>query len=138
MKAVERAVDTGLAALCTDIVETAKAKMKEPKTGKDYRPRWRQAGKKRRPRGDKQNAAMYFKRVSSAPGEAPAVQAGDLIGHVNQKKLGPQTFAVGTDMKHGAWLEVGTKNIKKRPWLRPSVYEHTGRDAEIHFADKVQ
>jgi hypothetical protein len=139
LKAVDHAVDVGLASLCNDIVETAKAKMREPKTGIDYRKKWRRAGKKMPGKG---KSAGYFKRVSSAPGEAPAVQSGDLFGHINMEKLGHQAFAVGTDLKHGAWMEVGVPKgiatrIKPRPYLRPAVYEHTGRDAEVHFAGKV-
>lgn len=61
--------------------------------------------------------------TASSPGKPPASRTGELRGSVkieirsSGKKL---TGLVGTEKKYGPMLEFGTKNMKARPWLKPS------------------
>lgn len=133
MKLVEKHLEQGLDELANDIVKTAQESMREPKSGKDYRPKWRQEGK-RKPKGMARGRA---RNVSSAPGEAPAVQYGDLIRSIQYTRAGKLIRHVGTNQKHGRYTELGTKHMKPRPWLRPAYKKHTGKDAEVHFEGKL-
>ena len=75
----------------------------------------------------------------SAPGFPPAVDTGVLRASISHKVTvknnnvmgfvgsdidkiarSPKTEA-GTDVEYGFYLEVGTKNMEKRPWLRPAL-----------------
>ena len=62
---------------------------------------------------------------SSAPGQPPAVQTGNLRRSVqvdlSQQRAPNPTARVGTGIKYGFFLEFGTKHIAPRPWARPSV-----------------
>lgn len=64
----------------------------------------------------------YWKRVSSAPGEAPAVQSGQLYNSLQMKVSGKLERTVGTTAPHGAYLEFGTSKMAPRPYLRPSLH----------------
>ena len=59
---------------------------------------------------------------ASAPGEHPMSDSGDLQGSIfydgSRNKL---RATVGSIIKHGLFTEEGTKNMKRRPWLEPSV-----------------
>ena len=105
-------------------------------TGKLYR--------RRRKKGNK-FVRSDFHRASS-PGSPPARDRGILansISHtVKLKGLGV-SGEVGSDIdkirskdptsdvKYGLYLEVGTKHIQKRPWLKPSLIKATPTIAKI-------
>jgi len=62
----------------------------------------------------------------SAPGEPPAVDTGLLrssIMHHVVKRMGNVMGFVGitNQVKYGLYLEVGTKNMQPRPFLRPAL-----------------
>lgn len=59
------------------------------------------------------------KHTASAPGQYPATDTGRLVGSVKAIISGT-TAIVGTDVKYGAWLELGTSSMAARPWLLPS------------------
>jgi phage gpG-like protein len=61
-----------------------------------------------------------MRRASSAPGESPATQKTDLMKSVQVEDVHPLLKLVGTNLPYGRFLELGTKNIKPRPWLRPA------------------
>ncbi len=68
--------------------------------------------------------------TSSAPGEPPATQTGTLIRSMTsevEKLVG----RVGTNLKYGLYLEIGTKNIVPRPYLRPAFEKKKDKIAEI-------
>lgn len=68
--------------------------------------------------------------ISSAPGETPATQTGTLIRSVTsetEKLVG----RVGTNLKYGLYLEIGTKNIAPRPFLRSTFEKNKSKIAEI-------
>ena len=61
--------------------------------------------------------------TASSPGEAPAVQLGDLRKSVKcgTERSGDEIIGfVGTDLPKGPMLEFGTSRMAARPWLRPS------------------
>jgi len=60
----------------------------------------------------------------SAPGDPPHKQTGTLLKSVAYElvTVAAKTIArVGTNIKYGRWLELGTKKMKPRPWLRRSL-----------------
>lgn len=80
----------------------------------------------------------------SAPGEAPAVQTGRLIGSVTHKPgpgatINKMTEMVGTNVQYGRYLEYGyaTFSAKRfavllpRPWLHRALNESRTRIANI-------
>lgn len=61
---------------------------------------------------------------ASAPGEPPAVDTGHLrasVGHRLGEDADGMYAEYGTDLDIGAYLELGTRTIEPRPWLRPSL-----------------
>ncbi len=60
----------------------------------------------------------------SAPGERPKTDTGALVGsifaEVDLANRDKPSAAVGTDLKHGAFLEFGTLKMGARPWLQPA------------------
>jgi hypothetical protein len=114
--AVERALDK----LGRKIVQSARAKMREAKTGVKY---------------PKQRVQ------SSAPYEAPAAQHGSygLEGSVQMERTGRMERKVGSTLKgYPLYLELGTSKMDARPWLRPALYEHTGRTGEELFEGLIK
>lgn len=58
----------------------------------------------------------------SAPGEPPRKQTGRLRASVAREVDG-LTARVGTNVKYGLHLEIGTRHMAARPWLRRSLAE---------------
>jgi len=102
----------------------AKLMMKEPKTGRLYR--IYSKGRKK-VRGGRLKAGIRRLHRASAPGEPPAVLTGTLWksitheGAKKQLKKGYFVSRVGSNIKYSFYLELGTINIKKRPWLKPAL-----------------
>ena len=69
----------------------------------------------------------------SKPGEPPRKQAGQLHDSVTyEMDEATLTGRVGTNVKHGKWLELGTKRgILPRPWLRRALAEMQTRVSEL-------
>ena len=73
------------------------------------------------------------KHRASSPGQAPALDTGVLMNSITNEvaidnkgnvtgKVGSdedyiKSKSLGTDVNYGYYLEVGTRNIKRRPWL---------------------
>jgi hypothetical protein len=64
----------------------------------------------------------------SAPGEPPAKRTGTLGRSIDQETLerrrgrGREFIGrVGTNVKYGFWLELGTRKMAARPYLRPAL-----------------
>lgn len=61
---------------------------------------------------------------ASAPGESPAADTRRLLNSVHHT-IGVDAKGIyadiGTDMSIGIWLELGTRYMAPRPWLRPSL-----------------
>lgn len=61
---------------------------------------------------------------ASAPGEPAASDTGQLlnsVGHRMSEDANGVYAEVGTDVKHGAYTELGTRHMAPRPWLRPAL-----------------
>lgn len=52
----------------------------------------------------------------SNPGDPPNADTGRLMQSIKVEKDG-LAYLVGTNLKYGAWLEFGTKDMAPRPWL---------------------
>lgn len=146
LRTAEAAVEHGLDALVGKMVVYCRTKMKEgPQTGRDYRG-WRFARSKKGKLmawevGDPGKGKGRYKTAyvrSSAPGQFPAVQAGTLWRSIAWDRAGRMKRRFGTGQKHGLYLEVGTKRIKPRPYLRMTYRNFIGKDAEVHFAGKIK
>lgn len=75
---------------------------------------------------------------ASAPGEAPAVDTGTLrasVTHVVDE--GKMEGLVGTHEDYGLYLEVGTSNIRPRPWLTPSLESNRSKIIEMCKSEVV-
>jgi phage gpG-like protein len=84
-----------------------KASMTEAKTGRTYR------------RGKKGT------HTASAPGEAPAIDYGNLINSIGVKARNDNEVIVFTDFEAADYLEFGTPKgkMKARPFMRPPADE---------------
>jgi len=107
LKKVNQGTETVLDKGCIMIINTAKALMREPKTGIEYK-------------------GKAYKTRASAPGQAPAVQTGRLRAslHWLTKTL---SRLIGTNLPVGFFLEVGTSKMAARPYLRPSFKKNAQR-----------
>lgn len=69
---------------------------------------------------------------SSAPGEAPATDTGNLVQNIKSvKDTGKFSWLVGTGLKYGRYLEHGTTNMKPRPWLIPALEKNRKNITEM-------
>jgi HK97 gp10 family phage protein len=69
-------------------------------------------------------AKRIYGAFPSAPGEPPHKQTGRLRSSVTYEVLDGELIArVGTNVKYAKWLELGTKNMAPRPWLRRALNE---------------
>lgn len=71
---------------------------------------------------------------ASAPGDPPASDTGDLRRKTGWVRMGLQAGRgivrrYGAATKVGLWMERGTRHIKARPWLAPSVARARGKMA---------
>lgn len=68
----------------------------------------------------------------SKPGEPPHKQKGDLRASVTHERVGTELKSrVGTGLKYGRWLELGTANMAARPWLRRALLDQARRIRRI-------
>src|SRR3712207_4912965 len=68
------------------------------------------------------NGRRFFRLVRSRPGEPPRAETGTLMKSIFYHVDPDENRAiVGTTLDYGAWLEVGTKRIKPRPYLLPAL-----------------
>lgn len=68
------------------------------------------------------NTKLHYNTNPSLPGEPPHKQTGRLLGSVAFELVG-YVARVGTNLKYGRWLEMGTKKMQPRPWLRRALAE---------------
>jgi len=97
-------LDGILSDMAFDVEAESKRSMQgTPKTGRTYR------------RGSVSHTA-------SSPGNAPAVDTGQLLQNISVKRRKKADYDVGSrkGAPHGFWLEFGTRSVAKRPWLTPA------------------
>lgn len=73
----------------------------------------------------KQNLSIPGRTAGpSAPGEFPHLQTGDLRKSIfHEVVLARKVVILGTTMRHGLFLEIGTSKMAARPFLRKTVTE---------------
>lgn len=84
--------------------------------------------------------------IASKPGQPPRRDTGILASSVSyqvnvtgplvQGLVGPDVAKIKsrkptTDPEYGLWLEIGSRKMKPRPWLKPSVIKATPKIIEI-------
>lgn len=72
--------------------------------------------------GTGKSSRLVYGANPSAPGEPPHKQRGRLIGSL-AFEISELLGRVGTNYKVGRWLELGTKRVAARPWLRRALLE---------------
>lgn len=65
---------------------------------------------------------LAYNTNPSKPGEPPHVQTGRLRASISHEVTGV-TARVGTNLEYGRYLELGTRKMAARPWLRRSLTE---------------
>ncbi len=73
-------------------------------------------------RGKGRGAGLVYGANPSHPGEPPHKQRGRLLSSIAWELTG-MVSRVGTNVKYGRWLELGTKHVAARPWLRRALLE---------------
>lgn len=61
-----------------------------------------------------------YQHQASSPNEAPNTDTGRLVSSINTEITDDGVY-VGTSLEYGKYLEVGTKDMKERPWLIPAL-----------------
>lgn len=72
--------------------------------------------------GSSGKGKLRYGASPSAPGEAPHKQRGRLLASVAWECKG-LIGRVGTNLRYGRWLELGTPIMAARPWLRRALNE---------------
>jgi hypothetical protein len=67
--------------------------------------------------------SLIYGANPSKPGEPPHVQTGRLRSSVAYEIVSATVGRVGTNVKYGRWLELGTRRVAARPWLRRALAE---------------
>lgn len=131
LKEIAAGIESGLDRLCEEIAETARQSMvNTTHKGADNRATFKRGRKAGQRKGrDKRPSADYH---------PPAVQVGTLKNSVQWAKLGPRRRRVGSALPYALYLELGTRKMQPRPWLRPAIMYHTGRDASEVFEQIIR
>jgi len=58
--------------------------------------------------------------VSKTGNEHPQIKSGELLGSITHE-VGDGEVVIGTNVKHGKYLEHGTSRMPPYPWLFPAV-----------------
>tara|TARA_R100000654_G_C2671999_1_gene126207 strand:+ start:520 stop:996 length:477 start_codon:yes stop_codon:yes gene_type:complete len=116
-KALIDGVETGLIKVSLSLQRRIKKKLDKPGSGRVYK-------------YGKDNKGRH---QASAPGEPPATRSGNLANSwTTARRRGPVRYNKGIEIalrpakvggaaKYAWWLEYGTKRMKPRPYIRPSV-----------------
>jgi phage gpG-like protein len=87
-------------------------------------------GKRRRVKRKVRKKAKLYGSVVSEPGEAPRKQYGHLRTSVSTEVL-KLVGRVGTNLEYGKHLELGTRHMAARPWLRRALNESRAKITAI-------
>lgn len=61
---------------------------------------------------------------ASAPGEAPAVDEGNIFNTTKAAEVNETTWVVAVAADEGVWMEFGTRTVAPRPFLGPALEKH--------------
>jgi len=85
----------------------------------------------RKIKGGKGGKTVYG-AFPSKPGEPPHKQTGHLRRSITHEVDRVNLFArIGTNVEYGRYLELGTKRMAPRPWLRRALNEMTSKVKSI-------
>lgn len=103
--------------IAASIEADIKAQFKEPKSGRIYN----RSGKRKGRRGKKSSGRRH---QASAPGEAPAIDYGNL--HNSTRWVSETKFRaiVGSGTDYAELLEFGGAKLKPRPFFGPAFARH--------------
>lgn len=119
-----RGIRQGFYFLGRDLMKTSQKGIKDPpKTGRIY--------KIRSARGRRKN------HQASAAGEYPANLTGELRKGVRFEVQGNSRLVFGAQAEHGPYLELGTRKMAERPFLKKSVLSNQ-RNAKKHFVREIR
>lgn len=113
MRDVKKGAQPVIASVTTGIAERMRLLMRQPKTGREYK-------KRQRTTGQLIFDAFRIHRAS-APGEAPAVDEGNLIRSIGVRIVSALKGIVTVADKKASYLEEGTARMAARPYVAPSV-----------------
>lgn len=99
-----------------DVEGQIKKEMRRSKTGRTYE---RLAGQGTTKKGTVRKRRGMHR--ASAPGEAPAVDLGQLINSIQTEHVTDLTSTVGTNVEYAMALEFGTSRIAPRPVWVPVI-----------------
>ncbi len=70
---------------------------------------------------------------ASAPGQPPHRRTGRLRASISHSAVDQSTLTVrvGTNVKYGMYLELGTRKMAARPWLRPALAQSKAKIAAL-------
>jgi phage gpG-like protein len=96
--------------------------------------------------GEEKHGAIYLvqggiEHQASAPGEAPAIDTGNLVNSIQVEMTGPAAAVVFTNVEYAPYLEFGTIEIAPRPFLQPAVdaiTEAVAQDPRRYFREVVE
>lgn len=83
--------------------------------------------------GKYKSRKLVYGANPSRPGEPPHKQTGRLLASIAWEVAG-LTGRVGTNVKYGRFLELGTRHMAARPWLRRALREKEGEIRAIMAA----
>jgi len=131
LKEIVSDIERGLDRVCEEIAETARQSMVHTThKGEDARATFKRGRKAGQRKGrDKRPSADY---------NPPAVQVGTLKNSVQWARMGRLRRRVGSALPYALYLELGTRKMEPRPWLRPAIMKHTGRDASEVFEQIIR
>lgn len=101
---INSSVDKVINAAALDVRSEVQTSMRGPKSGRTYRV----PGTKK----------TY---TASAPGEAPAIPTGTLRSSIQVEFIALNHRRVGSNSDHALPMEIGTRRMKARPYLRPAL-----------------
>lgn len=71
----------------------------------------------------------------SSPGDPPHIDTGKLRQSIFRKMISSTEVIVGTPLRYGYWLELGTAKMAARPFLRPALYNSLQKIRRIWGGD---
>lgn len=66
------------------------------------------------------------------------VDTGNLRNSITHRQEGNDTEVIGTNVEYAPYVELGTRNMKAQPYLRPAAADHTPEYVEIMKAYLAQ
>lgn len=112
---IRAGVDQNAAAAATEFQGDLKRTLRGQRSGEQYRV----------------SAGSTRTYTASAPGEPPAVATGRLLNSVDAQPVGNARWLVGTPLKYGRYLELGTVHMRPRPWFRSTGKENASKYRRI-------